>query len=306
VKIVSLLPSATEIVYALGLGDSLVGVSEDCDYPAEATTKPVVSRTALPPAGHRSAREMDDAVRARMAGKQSLYVLDTKLIAREQPDVILAQDLCRVCAVPSGQVQRALNEIGAPEAKLLSLDPHTLGEVLDEIVRAGKELGEKTKATELVDSLRERVETVKRTAIRLPSIRVFALEWSSPPWVAGHWVPEMVEAVGAVNLLNEKGQPSREVGWREVADAMPEVVVFMPCGYYLEEAEQEAPALWRNPDFAGTAAAREKGVVAVDATSYFSRPGPRIVDGLEILAWSVHPEAYSEPPDGRVVRIARP
>ena len=109
-----------------------------------------------------------------------------------------------------------------------------------------------------MDALRERVETVKRTAIRLPTIRVFALEWSSPPWVAGHWVPEMVEAVGAVNLLNEKGEPSREVGWREVADAMPEVVVFMPCGYYLEEAEQEAPALWQNPDFAGTAAAGRK------------------------------------------------
>jgi iron complex transport system substrate-binding protein len=305
-KIVSLLPSATEIVYALGLGNELVGVSEECDHPADATTKPVVSRSALPQGVHRSAAEVDAAVRALMAEKEPLYILDTDLIAREQPDVILAQDLCRVCAVPSGQVQRALDEIGAPEAKVLSLDPKTLGDVLEQIVTVGRELGEEPKAKEIVEGLRERVEAVKRTAIRLPSIRVLALEWSSPPWVAGHWVPEMVEAVGAVNLLNEKGQPSREVGWREIADAMPEVVVFMPCGYYLEEAEQEAPALWQNPDFAGTAAAREKGVVAVDATSYFSRPGPRIVDGLEILAWSVHPDAYPEPPDGTVTRIARP
>jgi iron complex transport system substrate-binding protein len=145
---------------------------------------------------------------------------------------------------------------------------------------------------------------VKEIATRLPTIRVFALEWSDPPFAGGHWVPEMIEAVGGVNLLGAKGEPSREVTWREIGDATPEVIVITPCGYYLEEAEEEATGLFAQPDFAGTPAAREGNVFAVDATSFFSRPGPRIADGLEILAWAVHPEAYPEPPRGGIARVA--
>jgi iron complex transport system substrate-binding protein len=304
-KIASLLPSATEIVYALGLGDDLIGVTDACDYPPDATTKPVVAWSGIPQDRAHGPRGIDDAVRDRMATDEPLYVLDRDLLAREKPDVILTQDLCRVCAVPSDQVERALAEIGAPEAEVISLDPRTLDDVIEQISVVGRAFGREQQALEIVASLRERVDGVRRTSARLPTIRVLALEWSDPPFVGGHWIPEMVEAVGATNLLNDKGQPSREVGWREVGDAMPEVIVFMPCGYYLEEAEEEIPSLFGHPDFADTPAARGGNVFAVDATSLFSRPGPRIVDGLEALAWAVHPDAYPRPPSTSIARVER-
>ena len=304
-KIVSLLPSATEIVYALGLGDDLVGVTDECDFPPDAVTKPVVSRSALPQGRPLSAREIDDAVRGRMSQQEPLYVLDRELLRRERPDVILTQDLCRVCAVPSGQVQRALDELGLPDSKVLSLDPHTVDEVIATIEAVGTLLDRAAKADEIASLLRSRVARVKEIALRLPTIRMFALEWSDPPFAGGHWVPEMIEAVGALNLHGTKGEPSREVTWREIHDETPEVIVFMPCGYYLEEAEEEGRRLFAQPDFADTPAAREGNVFAVDATSFFSRPGPRIVDGLEILAWAAHPEAYPEPPKGGISRLGR-
>jgi iron complex transport system substrate-binding protein len=304
VKIVSLLPSATEIVYALGLGDDLMAVTDECDYPEEATKKPVVSRSALPGGRPLSAREIDDAVRERMGQQQPLYLLDRALIQRIQPDVILAQDLCRVCAVPSGQVEDALQDLGV-DAKVLSLDPNTLDDVIESIVVAGRMLEREDRARELADSLRARVDAVRRTSLRLPSIRVLAVEWSDPPFAGGHWVPDMIEVAGGTNLVTAKGEPSRRMTWREAADATPEVVVFMPCGYYLEEAEEEAHRLYDSPDFAATPAAREGAVYAVDASAYFSRPGPRIVDGLEIMAWAIHPDAFPEPPDDAIVRVRR-
>jgi iron complex transport system substrate-binding protein len=305
VRILSLLPSATEIVYALGLGDDLAGVTYECDYPPEATTKPVVVRSALPQGRPLTSREIDEAVRERMDRQEPIYVLEKEMIQQLQPDVILTQDLCRVCAVPSGQVQRALEEVGLTDAKVLSLDPHTLDQVLEGIRAVGALLGREDRAEDLVEALRARVEAVRAKAVRLPSIRVLCQEWLDPPFAAGHWVPDMVEIVGGVNLLTEKEQPSRAVTWREIRDANPEVVVFMPCGYYLEEAEEETALLYRNAEFAETPAAREGTVFAVDATSYFSRPGPRIVDGLEVLAWAVHPQAFPEPPDGMISRIGR-
>jgi iron complex transport system substrate-binding protein len=302
-RIVSLLPSATEIVYALGLGDDLVGVTYECDYPPEATSKPVVVKSALPQGRPLSSREIDEEVRDRMDLQEPIYVLEKELIQQLQPDVILTQDLCRVCAVPSGQVQEALEEIGVRNAKVLSLDPHTFDEVLAGIRAVGTTLGRAERADEIVGALRARVEAVRAKAVRLPSIRVLCQEWLDPPFAAGHWIPDMVETVGGVNLLTEKEHPSRVVTWREIRDANPEVVVFMPCGYYLEEAEGEAAQLYRNAEFVETPAAREGTVFAVDATSFFSRPGPRIVDGLEILAWAVHPQAFPEPPDGSITRV---
>jgi iron complex transport system substrate-binding protein len=302
-KVVSLLPSATEIVFALGLGDSLVGVTDECDFPPEAVTKPVVSRSALPQGRPLSAREIDRAVRGRLDEKQPLYLLDTDLLRREQPDVVLTQDLCRVCAVPSGQVQEALDKLGLPDAKVLSLDPNTLEEVIDQIDVVGKLLERPGEAAELTGTLRARVARIKEIATRLPMLNVFCLEWSDPPFVAGHWVPEMVEAAAGVNLLSEKGGPSHEVTHREIRDASPEAIVFMPCGYYLEEAEEEASSVFEHAELRETPAVRNGNVFAVDATSYFSRPGPRIVDGLEILAWALHPDAYPEPAPGSISRV---
>jgi iron complex transport system substrate-binding protein len=303
-KIVSLLPSATEIVYALGLGADLVGVTDECDFPPDAVTKPVVSRSALPQGRPLSSFEIDRAVRGKMDAKQPLYLLDTDLIRREQPDVILTQDLCRVCAVPAGEVEKALASLGLTEkTKVVSLDPQTLEDVIAQPEIVGKLLGQAERGAELSERLRSRVTAARDKARRLPTIGVLCLDWWEPPFVAGHWIPEMVEAVGASNLLIEKGEPSHTVGHREIRDATPEVIVFMPCGYYLEEAEAEGEAVLAHPEIADTPAARNGNVFAVDATSFFSRPGPRIVDGLEIMAWAVHPEAYPEPPRGSIARL---
>jgi len=303
-KIASLLPSATEIVYALGLGDELIGVTDECDYPPDAVTKPVISRSALPqgprPLG---AREIDAAVRAKVAADEPLYVLDRDLIRREQPEVILTQDLCRVCAIPTGQVERALDELGVTDAKVVSLDPNTLDEVIGQIDVVGKLLDRTGDAHALTSLLRSRIARVKEIATRLPTVQAVCLDWSDPPFVAGHWIPEMVEAAGGINLLNGKGESSKEVAWHEIRAAAPELVVFMPCGYYLEEAEEEAARFMEQAEFADTPAARNGNVFAVDATSFFSRPGPRIVDGLEILAWAIHPETYPEPPKGAITRL---
>jgi iron complex transport system substrate-binding protein len=303
VKIASLLPSATEIVYALGLGDDLIGVTDECDYPPAAVTKPVISRSALAQGHLQTPREIDDAVREKVGQSQPLYQLDVDLLRREQPDVILTQDLCRVCAVPSGQVQRALDQIGLPGAKVLSLDPNTLDEVIATVGVVGKVLDREERANELMTALRERVAAVKETAKRVPSVSILALDWSDPPFSAGHWVPGMITAVGGTPILAEDGQPSRETAWHEVRTALPEVIVFMPCGYYLEEAEEEAQTFLGHPEFADTPAARNGNVYAVDATSYFSRPGPRLVDGLEILAWAAHPDSYPTPADGTIAKL---
>jgi len=303
-KIVSLLPSATEIVYALGLGDSLIGVTDECDYPPDAVTKPVVSRSALPQGRPLGSREIDAAVRERMDAEQPLYVLDTDRLRREQPDVILTQDLCRVCAVPAGHVEEALASLGVGDrTKVVSLDPHSLEDVIAQLETVGSLLGAEARGKELAEALRERVAAVKQQAQRLPSVSVFCMDWAEPPFVAGHWIPEMVEAVGATNLLSDKGEPSHTVRHREIRDAMPEVLLFMPCGYYLEEAEEEGERLLTHPEIADTPAARNGNVFAVDATSFFSRPGPRIVDGLEIVAWAAHPEAYPEPAPGSITRL---
>ena len=301
-RIVSLLPSATEIVFALGLADQLEAVTYECDFPPEARSKPAVSGTALPLDRPHTASEVDRYVREFMDRREPIYSLDRDLIRRIQPDLILVQDLCRVCAVPSGDVQEALAELGS-SARVVSLDPRTLEDILDGIVEVGRATETEARSKELVDGLRERIERVHRITFRLPSISTLALEWSDPPFVGGHWIPGMVELAGGRNVLAESGAASREVTWHQVATSSPEVVVFMPCGYYLEEAEIEAERLYELPDFSETPAARSGAVFAVDASSYFSRPGPRIVDGLEILAWAIHPEAFPEPGLERVARV---
>ena len=301
-KIVSLLPSATEIVFALGLGDDLEGVTYECDFPAEARTKRVVSTTALGVDGISSAGEIDRLVASFMEREEPIYVLDKEVIQRIQPDLILAQDLCRVCAVPSGQVEDALAELGC-SSRVLSLDPNIIDDVIDCIGAVGKATGAEQRADQLTGGLRRRLERVRSVSDGLRTVPTLCLEWSDPPFAAGHWIPGMVEIAGGVHLLNPPGRPSRRVSWSDVAEAAPEVAVFMPCGYGPEEAQAEADDLFQVEAFADTPAARNGRVFAVDASSFFSRPGPRIVDGLEILAWAIHTEAFPAPPAGRVARL---
>jgi iron complex transport system substrate-binding protein len=294
-KIISLLPSATEIVFALGLGDALVGVSFECDHPPEARTKPVVSGTALPTEEPLSAVEIDAAVSTKVAAAESIYSLDAERIRASAPDVILAQDLCAVCAVPSGQVEDALDVIGC-RADVVSLDPGTLDEVIACIGRVGAAVGREVVADELMVRLRERVARVRTAIEGRPTVRALALEWSDPPFNAGHWVPDMIEAAGGDVVLARTGERSRRLDWSEVASAAADVVLFMPCGYALEAAVREGRPLAERSELAG---AGEVWALAGDA--YFSRPGPRVVDGVEILASILHSDAgVSGPIDGAV------
>jgi iron complex transport system substrate-binding protein len=301
-RIVSLLPSATEIVYALGLGDQLDGVTFDCDHPPEARSKPVVSDTTLPQDRPLTAREIDRLTTEIAERGGSIHVLDTGMLAQIRPDLVITQDLCPTCAVPTAQVREALKGLGI-QAEVVSLDPRTLDDVLESVLTVGVATGTEPRAKEIVDGLRARVEAVRRRVLPLPTIRALCIEWGDPPYVAGHWVPQMVEIAGGANAMGKAGEPSFKVTWHQVGVAAPEVIVFMPCGYYLEDAEAEAELLYRLPEFAETPAARARAVYAVDATSYFSRPGPRIVDGLEILAWAIHPDAFPEPSADRITRI---
>lgn len=297
-RIVSLLPSATEIVYALGLEEQLVGVSCDCDYPQGATSKLVVSHSALATDDNSTPASIDEDVRASMSASEPLYRLDRDLVRELQPDLILAQDLCRVCSVPSGHVTEALATIGC-SSEVLSLDPHGLFDVIDDIEAVARVTSSGLGGARLVRTLRDRIEAVRSATALLEPVDVLALEWADPPFTGGHWIPEMVSLAGGREVLGAGGAPSRSATWREIARAEPEVMVFMPCGFGLEEAVQQASGLFEVPEFAALSAGRNGRVVAVDGSAYFSRPGPRLVDGLEILAWAIHPNLFPEPPLGR-------
>jgi iron complex transport system substrate-binding protein len=297
-QIVSLLPSATEIVYALGLAEHLIGVTDECDWPPEARMMRVVSRSALPPVAEPA--EIDRLVSASIGGGQPLYRLDTDAIGELRPDLVLAQDLCAVCAVPSGQVNQALDVLGC-QAEVISLDPSSLDEVLDGVLQVGKAAGVPERAEEVVAGLRNRLADVQAAVAGLERPRVFALEWGHPPFCGGHWVPEMLQVAGGEPVLACPGAPSVRVTWAQIEAVAPQVVVFMPCGYGLQAAAEEASrTLVGRPELAGVEA-----IVAVDASAYCSRPGPRLVDGVEILAAALHPGRLPPPPAGTAVRLGR-
>jgi iron complex transport system substrate-binding protein len=295
VRIVSLLPSATEIVCSLGLANDLVGVTHECDYPPEVRTKAALTRSRLPDDA-RTPADVDRFVSASVDGGELIYELDVDQIRALDPDLILSQDLCRVCAVPSGHVTDALAVLGC-SAAVLSLDAHTLDGVIETIVHVGEATGARATAIRMVMTLRARVDAVRRAAESLPRPRTLALEWSDPPFSGGHWVPEMIGIAGGSPLLSEPGMPSRRLSWEEIGAARPELVVFTPCGYALDRAADEGRAVIARPEL------RAARVVAVDANAVFSRPGPRLVDGLEALAWIQHPDRFAPPPPGTVIEL---
>ena len=294
-RIVSLLPSATEIVYALGLDAELVGVSHECNWPPDARTKTRVSRSLLPPDATPS--EIDALVSS--AGEPDgppTEAIDETVLADLAPDLILTQDLCAVCAVPAGDVQAALDVIGC-RAEVVSLDPGTIDDVLDGIVRVGAATGRHDEAERCVVDLRARLERVRSLVHGLTRRRVFALEWGDPPFNGGHWIPEMIEVAGGTPVLAEPGRDSVRVTWAQIGDAMPDVVVFAPCGYSLAGAIGQAPAILARTEI--TAAE----VWAVDADSFFVRPGPRLVDGVEVLASALHPDAVTSSLRDAIARL---
>ena len=300
-RICSLLPSATEIVYALGLGDQLYGVSHECDYPPEAAAKPTLIRFAFDQSSL-SSLEIDHAVMERLRSGEGVYAIDQDLLRQAEPDLILTQELCDVCAVPYSEVKRAVDQL-VSRPRLLPLSPSLLGDVLQDISRVGEATGREEQAGFLVRRLRERIDRVTaRTATAAERPATFCLEWADPLYVAGHWIPEMVEMAGGIDGLGGKGKPSVPIEWERVVIYAPEVVILMPCGFDVERAVREMPLLTRLPGWLDLPAVQRGQVYAVNATAYFSRSGPRLVDGLELLAKILHPELFPGPIPGEVAR----
>jgi iron complex transport system substrate-binding protein len=282
VRIVSLLPSATEIVAELGLLEHLVGRSEECDYPEPVRALPVVSASRVDTSKIGGAA-IDRAVREALAAGASLYALDADLLARLRPDVIVTQDLCRVCAVASGEVCDV-------DARVVSLDPRTLAEIADSVRSLGRELGRSERGAAVATRMEVAVEAVRARVAGRARRRVVLAEWLDPPFACGHWLPEMVEAAGGIDLLGRPGEPALETTWDAVAAAEPELVVAAPCGFDAERAQLE----WRLATHCHKAArALRCPVVAVDANAYFARPSPRVAEGVAQLARLFHPAAFA-------------
>jgi iron complex transport system substrate-binding protein len=293
-RLVSLLPSATEIVYALGLGDDLVGVTFECDEPAAARREKTVV------VGGRDTRgldpgEIDSYVKEQLAAGGDLYTLHADALAGLAPDLILTQDLCRVCALPSDHVSDALDYLGC-RADVLSLDPCSLNEVLDTFLAVGARAGVPARAEELVAGLRRRLDTVAGAVAGRRRPRVAIVEWVEPPFTAGHWVPDLVTAAGGDPVGARPGARSVETTWAEMAATEPEIVLVTPCGFHLEGAAAQAAGVVTH--FPGAQ------VWAIDGDGLVVRPGPRLIDGVEAIAAILHPEAVPAPPPNAVTRIA--
>jgi iron complex transport system substrate-binding protein len=283
-RIVSFLPAATEITYALGAGADLVGRSHECDYPPQVRSLPVVSKPALPLEGL-SQKEIDRAVAERLSTGESLYQVDEKLLDELHPDLVLTQDLCQVCAPSGNELSRALREMSSPP-EVLWLTPRNVDEIEQNIVAIGEATGRQEVARQLIAGNRERIRKVVAAVSHAARRRVAFLEWTEPLFCAGHWVPEMVDAAGGEDPLGQPASDSRRITWDDVAAFEPELIIVAPCGYGLEEATAVAHRLPRITD---------AEVYAVDANAYFARPGPRVAEGIELLAHLFHPDLFAWP-----------
>jgi iron complex transport system substrate-binding protein len=297
-RIVSLVPSATEMLFSLGLGSDLIAVTHECDYPPAARELPKITRDVLP-AGL-SAAEIDAAVSERTLAGESIYELDTEALQDLRPDLVVTQALCSVCAVSYDDVRAIAQEID-PQPQVISLDPHTVGEVLGDARTLAQATNRKDAAVELVRDMATRIDRVRLAVRGARRPRVAALEWLDPPFAAGHWTPQLIEYAGGQDALGFAGEPSQRCAWEQVAAAQPDIVVVMPCGYNAEIAHREAEM---HRDQLAALGAGE--VVAVDAAAYFSRPGPRIVDGLELLATIIHPGLVPDIPGAALTVELRP
>lgn len=289
-RIVSLIPSATEILFAVGAGEDVVGVTFECDHPAEARDRRVVSTSAMPEG--LTPREIDDFVAAAMTAGEDLYRLDAGALTDLDADLVVTQDLCAVCAIDVDTVDEALRHLGC-RAEVATVDPHTLGDVLASVTEIGGLTGRTEQATALVASLEDRLAAVAERVAGRERPRVLVLEWTDPPFAPGHWIPEMVTRAGGEPTLGVAGTTSARITWDEAVDSVPDLVVCAPCGYGLDGAAALAEDVRHR--FPGVP------VWAVDADGHFARPGPRLVDGVEVLAGILHPEAVEASPYARRV-----
>jgi iron complex transport system substrate-binding protein len=288
-RLISFLPAATEMVFALSLGDRLVGVSHECDFPAPAKTKPVVVKPALP-LEKMSLREIDSAVAERIGSGQSLYQVDERLLEQLAPTHILTQALCQVCAPSGNEITRALTALPV-KPKILWFTPHSIAEIFGNLRELGAATGRLAEAEELNAAAYARLQNVIELTKKKPHPpRVFCLDWIDPYYCCGHWVPEMVELAGGEDALGRKGADSVRISWTDIAALSPEILIVSPCGFGVEKAAEQAKQLLQQPGWNGLPAVLNDRVFAVNANAYFSRPGPRVVDGVELLAHLIHPE----------------
>jgi len=306
-RIVSLLPAGTEIAAVLGLMEQVVGVSHECDFPTAANERPRVTHCPVHDAGLTS-REVDRWVRSTLGENGAIYRINEPLMRKLRPEVILTQKLCDVCAVGYGTVARLAETLpGAPQ--VVNLEPSSLADIFDDIRRVAKVCGVSERAEKLIVSFSKRIETVRLGAKRVSHRpRCFLMEWVDPPFCSGHWGPELVEIAGGHDPLGRKHQPSVQIDWHQVLDAQPEIIVLALCGYDIDRARRDYEILRRFADFDSLPAAQSGEIYVVNASAYFARPGPRIVDSLEIIAGIMHPEDFPEfasrgPEDPQSVRI---
>lgn len=292
-RIVSLLPSATETLFAMGLGDRVVARSHACDQPPEARELPAAMRARIEATG--SSREIDGQVQAMVQGDEPMYVVDEGVLHHVQPDLIVAQDTCQVCAAGPADVQAALMRIEPVDRpEIVTLHAHGLESVFEDMLTLGRAAGVPETARGLVEGLRTRVEHVRELALQAETRpRVVVLDWLDPPMAAGHWVPEMVEIAGGQPLLVEPGQPSSYVDWEAIVEARPETLILAPCGFGVAKTRQEAPALAQREGWDELPAVAEDRVHVIDADRFLSRPGPSLVDALEMLAVAIHPDRFA-------------
>jgi iron complex transport system substrate-binding protein len=297
-RIASLVPSATEMLFALGLGDRVVAVTHECDYPPEAAGLPHLTRSVLAPG--LAAEQIDAAVKAVVGEGRALYSLDEKLLANLRPDLIVTQSVCDVCAVSYEDVLAVAARLpGRP--RVLQQDPSGLVDMLSDVIRLGEAAGAERQAHELRGELEGRMAAVRAAVPDGARPRVVALEWLDPPYVGGHWVPEMISAAGGEDVAGPPGLKSPEVGWGELAGLKPDVVLVMPCGLHADAAAREASRHWHDLERLGA-----ERVFAVDAAATFSRPGPRLIDGVELLGHLLHPEAIAAPGSLGFARVGAP
>jgi iron complex transport system substrate-binding protein len=281
-RIVSLVPSATEMLFALGLGEEVAAVTHECDYPPEVEALPRITRDVI--GGGLEPAEIDRAVRELTEEGRSIYELDESRLRALQPDLIVTQALCAVCAVSYEDVQTLADSMD-PKPEVISLDPHTLGEVLGDVRTLAEATDSRDAGVDLVQDAAARIDRVRLAVRDAEPVRVAAIEWLDPVYVAGHWVPQLIAYAGGEDLLGQPGEPSERRTWDDVRAVQPEVVVVMPCGYDMQRAQEEADAYAEQLASLGA----EK-IVAADAAAWFSRPGPRLIDGLEWLARQLHPD----------------
>jgi iron complex transport system substrate-binding protein len=294
-RIASLVPSSTEMLFALGLGDQVVAVTHECDWPPEAASIPHLTRTVIPDG--LSAAEIDRTVRETVGNGRPLYELDAERLAELEPDLIVTQAVCDVCAVSYDDVVAVAASLpGKP--RVLSLDPLHLEEVIEDFGRLGEAAQVEGEARLLREHARRRLEAVSTAVEGAPLVRVLALEWLDPPFIAGHWVPEMISIAGGQDVLGQSGERSRTADWSELEQTPCDAVLVMPCGYSAQRSAEEAHTFESR-----IAALQAQRVVAVDASAYFSRPGPRLVPGVELLAHILHPDRVERPPDTEVIEV---